>query len=376
MSESAQPLVQPVHSTSAWPLALVYSVLIVFASLFPFDGWRAQGIAPHVFLFAKIPPPYWTWFDVNTNIVGYGPLGFFLALALMRSGRPRAAVPVAALAGALLSLSMEFLQIYLPRRVPSNLDFVLNAAGTLIGALLALLLEKLGALSRWNAFRGKWMGEDGAGVLVLLALWPCALLFPAAVPFGLGQVLERVQDWSQDLLMGTPFEVWLPMGDSSLVPLSLVSEMLCVMLGLWIPTLLAYCVVRPMGRRVIAAVVVVVAGVGVTALSAALSWGPSHAWEWVDLQVRMGVWGGLGLAVIALPLSRRACSVLVLLVLVLHLSILNQAPMNAYFSQTLQAWEQGRFIRFYGLGQWLGWLWPYVTLAYVVARVSRREQPA
>ena len=50
-----------VQKTSAWPLALVYAVLIVFASLFPFDGWRAQGIDPLVFLTAKIPPPYWTW---------------------------------------------------------------------------------------------------------------------------------------------------------------------------------------------------------------------------------------------------------------------------------------------------------------------------
>ena len=117
-------------------------------------------------------------------------------------------------------------------------------------------------------------------------------------------------------------------------------------------------------------------GVGVTALSAALSWGPAHAWEWVDLPVRLGVWGGVGLAVIALPASRRMCAVLLLMVLMVHLSILNQAPTNVYFAQTLQAWEQGRFIRFYGLGQWLGWLWPYVTLAYVVVRVSKCEQPA
>ena len=82
----------------------------------------------------------------------------------------------------------------------------------------------------------------------------------------------------------------------------------------------------------------------------------------------------MGLAVIALVLPRRACAVLLLLMLVVHLSILNQAPMNAYFSQTLQTWEQGRFIRFYGLGQWLGWLWPYATLAYVVVRLSRRER--
>ncbi len=366
------PVISMRH-TSAWPLALVYSVLIVFASLFPFDGWRAQGIDPRVFLFAKIPPPYWTWFDVNTNIVGYAPLGFFLALALMRSGKPRLAVPLAFLAGTLLSLCMEFLQIYLPRRVPSNLDWVLNSGGTLIGALLAALLEKLGAVSRWSAFRSQWLGEGGAGVLVLLALWPFALLFPAAVPFGLGQVLERLDETLQDWLLNTPFEDWLPLGDFAMTPLSMVTEMFCVTLGLWVPCLLAYCAVRHMGRRVLAGGLLVAAGVGVTALSAALSWGPAHAWEWVDLPVRLGIWGGLGLAVIALPASRRICAVLLLLVLVLHLSILNQAPTNVYFAQTLQAWEQGRFIRFYGLGQWLGWLWPYVTLAYVVVRVSRRQ---
>jgi hypothetical protein len=56
-----------------------------------------------------------------------------------------------------------------------------------------------------------------------------------------------------------------------------------------------------------------------------------------------------------------------------QLALLNNAPLNAYFSQTLQTWEQGRFIRFYGLGQWLGWLWPYAAMAYILARVWRRD---
>ena len=43
------------------------------------------------------------------------------------------------------------------------------------------------------------------------------------------------------------------------------------------------------------------------------------------------------------------------------------------YKRQLQAWEQGRFIRFYGLGQWLGWLWPYAALMYVVLHVSRRD---
>jgi hypothetical protein len=79
------------------------------------------------------------------------------------------------------------------------------------------------------------------------------------------------------------------------------------------------------------------------------------------------------LAMLLLPVSRRACAAIVLLALMLHLSLLNQAPASAYFAHTLQTWEQGRFIRFNGLALWLGWLWPYVTLAYVLVRVSRSD---
>ena len=64
---------------------------------------------------------------------------------------------------------------------------------------------------------------------------------------------------------------------------------------------------------------------------------------------------------------------MLLVALVWHLALLNQAPTNVYFAQTLMQWEQGRFIRFYGLGQWLGWLWPYVALLYVLVRVSRKD---
>ncbi len=38
------------RKTSAWPLAQVYAALIVYASLYPFAGWRDQGIAPWAFL--------------------------------------------------------------------------------------------------------------------------------------------------------------------------------------------------------------------------------------------------------------------------------------------------------------------------------------
>jgi len=82
---------------------------------------------------------------------------------------------------------------------------------------------------------------------------------------------------------------------------------------------------------------------------------------------------GALLALLALPLSGRACAALLLLATVVHLSLLNQAPTSPYFAHTLQLWEQGRFLRFYGLSQWLGWLWPYAVLVVVLLRLSHRE---
>ena len=174
------------HKTAAWPLALLYSGLIVYASLYPFAEWRDQGIAPWTYLFTPLSP-YWTWFDVAINVIGYGPLGGLLALASVRSGGARRVVLVATLCGLVLSLFMETLQNYLPARVPSNVDLFLNLLGTWMGAVGALVLERMGAIDRWSRLRLRWFVDDARGALVLIALWPFALLFPAAVPLGLGQ---------------------------------------------------------------------------------------------------------------------------------------------------------------------------------------------
>jgi VanZ family protein len=369
------------HKTSAWPLAAAYVLLVVYASLYPFTGWRNQELPPWEFLFAGWPK-YWTGFDVAANIVGYIPLGFLLALSFMRRGNVRffrrhpnlAAVFVALAAGTALSLCMEALQNFLPSRVASNVDFGLNAGGTLIGAIAATALELAGAIDRWSQFRERWFIPEARGALVLLALWPFALLFPASVPLGLGQVFERLEGAVAEWLQATPFLEWLPIRDVELQPLVPAAELLCVALGAFIPCLLGYTILRSIGRRAVFAVVVVTLGTLVTALSAALSWGPSHAWAWVSLPVRLGLLFGLLLALLMLAVPRRGCAAVLLLALVVHLSVLNQAPASAYFADTLQAWEQGRFIRFNGLAQWLGWLWPYAVMAYVLLRVSRPDR--
>jgi hypothetical protein len=73
-----------------------------------------------------------------------------------------------------------------------------------------------------------------------------------------------------------------------------------------------------------------------------------------------------------LLLTARAAITLTLLVLAVQLTLLNQAPVDPYFEQTRQVWEQGRFVRFNGLTQWLGWSWPFAALSYVLLRLSGR----
>jgi VanZ family protein len=358
------------HKTAASPLALTYAALTLYASLYPFVDWRDQGIEPWAFLMAPIPR-YWTGFDVAINVVGYAPLGGLLALVALRTGRSSVALWAPIFVASLLSLCMETLQSYLPGRVPSREDWLLNTLGACVGTGVTVLLERLGAIDRWSRFRARWFVPHARGGLVLLALWPVALLFPAAVPFGLGQVVERLEWTLAEWLDDTPLAEWVPVRAAELQPLMPGTEVICVMLGLLIPCLLGSCVIRSRWRRALFVPMCVAVGLAVTALSAALSWGPSHAWAWLDLPAQVGMVAALGVGIVMALAPWRASAALLLLGLGLHLNLLNQAPESAYFAQTLQDWGQGRFIRFHGLAQWLGWLWPYAALVYVMTQIGR-----
>lgn len=315
-------------------------------------------------------PQYWTRFDLMANVLGYVPMGFLLALALLRARWGWLAVLLASLGSATLSFTMESLQSYLPIRVASNLDLGLNAAGGVLGALLAYVLERLGAIDRWRRFRARWFVQDSRGALILLALWPVGLLFPAPVAFGLGQVYERLEEALASLLQDTPFIEWLPLRELELQPLLPGVELICVALGALIPCLLGYTVIRGEGRRVLFAMSALLVGVLVSALSAALTWGPAYAWAWLSRPVELGLLAGAFVALVAVFVPRRMCAGLLILALVAQVVLLNAAPESAYFAVTLQSWEQGRFIHFNGLAQWVGWLWPYVAVLYLLTRLG------
>lgn len=355
----------------AWPVAMSYIALVVYASWFPFTGWRVQGIAPWSFLLAPWPA-YWTGFDVVANLLGYVPLGLLLTLAVARTGRGRGAWLAGALGSALLSLLLESGQSFLVQRVPSQVDWGLNTLGGALGAGLALWLLRWRVLGSWVQFRSRWLVPDTRGALVLLLTWPLAALYPTSVPFGLGQAWQRLEASLVRLTEGSVLQGWLPPAAPSL-PLSPLAEALVVALCVWAPVLLGYAVVRRPGQRLVFALlfagVLLAAGV----LSASLTFGPAHAWAWLSAPVSLGLVVALAMSAFALALGHRAAAVLSLLAWSFALGLLNRAPETAYFAQSLEIWEQGRFIRFHGLSQWLGWLWPYAAL-WVGVRLALRPQ--
>ncbi len=358
------------RKSAAWPVTWMYVALVVYASLYPFSNWRDQDIAPWSYLFAPVPR-YWSGFDMAINVLGYMPLGALLLLLTLRTSQRALPVLRAVLLVSVLSLVMEALQSYLPQRVASREDWLLNTVGAALGAGMAQAMVRWGWLAWWDDWRRRWLAPQSRGVLALLLAWPAALLFPAAVPFGVGQVWNRLTGYLETLL---PWEIKAAPPADFAAFLSPSSEILCVALGLLVPCLLGFCVVHSPRHRVALVAVMLAVGSAATGLSAALSWGPDHTWAWLNRNtftgVTLGVTAALALVRVATPVSAS----LALLALGLSVGLLNQAPDSPYFAQTLLAWEQGRFIRFNGIAQWLGWVWPYAAMGVALTHITGRRR--
>jgi VanZ family protein len=364
----------PRHRSSASVLALAYAALVLYASLYPLEGWRWPPGQQFGALAVLPRSPYHAAFDIYSNLLGYLPLGALLTLALRR--RRLSALPAAALAvmaASALSYGCEVMQQFVPSRVPSLEDYAMNSAGALAGALLALAALASGLVERWRIARQRWFARDGAMALALLALWPLGLLFPAPLPLGLGQVGGRLREWAEGLLEDVP---WAEAAYALLAaapaaePLRPLAEAAIVALGLLAPCLVAYSVVAPGWRRLALAAGALLLGMLGMTLSTLLNFGPAHALAWLTPTTLPGLGLGLLLAALAAPLPQRLAAGVGLVALTGLVLGVAQAPEDPYFAQSLQAWEQGRFVRFHGLAQWVGWLWPYAAMGWLLSRLG------
>ena len=110
-------------------------------------------------------------------------------------------------------------------------------------------------------------------------------------------------------------------------------------------------------------------------LSAALNFGPVHALAWLSPGVPPGLVAGALLAWACVPARPRTVAALGLVALTVEVAMVAQAPSDPYYADSLQAWEQGRFIYFHGLAQWVGWLWPFAAGATLFRRLARADDP-
>ncbi len=339
----------PRHRSSAVPLSWLYGGLIVYASLYPFVGWRVPGVGPFDFLLLGWPR-YWTWFDVISNLLGYLPFGFLLFVALIRNGmRSSVAAALACLSPTLLSLTMETLQNYLPRRVSSNVDLALNALGAALGVAIGVALHWHGGIARWQKLRDRWFVARSAGGLALLVLWPVGLLFPTAVPFGLGHVLGRIQPIIVDLLADTPAAAWTegwtnaaaPNPSSAAVSLSPSVELAIMVVGLLAPCLVAFTIAAQSWRRSLLVLGAVLLGVATMTLSTALNFGPTHAFAWMTQQALVALGVGTAAALLLSLVPRRVAAGFGLIALTALVMLSRRRPLTRISRRAFKVGSRG-----------------------------------
>lgn len=345
--------------------------LTIYASTFPFTGWRwPAGVGPW------LPwPRFHDRFDLIANLVAYVPLGALLVWR--REAPPLRLVLRTVLAASALSYALESLQHLLPSRVPSALDWLMNTAGAALGASIGLMLRHTGLARRIDDARALWFERHGADGIVLLVMWPLALLFPTPVPLGLGQVWDRMRDLVADILSGWPWgeRLLLEIGPGNVVstPLAPLTEVCAVALGLLGPCMAAYCMATSVRRRWLLAAGAASLALGMTTLSTALNFGPQHAMAWSTPTAVGGMALGLLLAWALIGIGRRVAAGIGLMAIAASVAMVAQAPADPYFAESLNAWEQGRFIRFHGMAQWIGWCWPYAAVGWLLVRIGGRD---
>jgi VanZ family protein len=367
------------HRSTAWPLAAVLAAVVVYASLYPFVGWRwPPGLSGPENLVLPWPRERYR-VDELSNFLGYVPLGALLVIAVVRSGgRPLVAFATALGAAALLSYSVELAQQFLPLRVPSLKDWVFNLGGAVTGAAVALMVHGAGYLAHWHSLRERWFVRNSAVAFILLLLWPVALLFPAPVPLGLGHVWGEVKTWVHAALANTPWAdeaaLWLPLATDRGRAVTRVQEVIVIALGLLAPCLVAYATTRAGWHRLLLVAGAVCLAIGMMTMSTALNFGAQHAWAWWLPQTGPALIIGAAAAVALAGLGTRWVAALGALSLAFLVSLVGQAPDDPYFAASLADWEQGRLVRFHGIAQWVGWLWPYAAMAWLVVRLVRPDE--
>ena len=334
-------------------LAIGYTLFIVYASLSPFSGWREQGMDFIEVLRAPVRLTY-TAFDAVINLLAYLPFGLLVGLVLRTRFSTFVSVILGLCLGALLSASMEYLQMYLPTRVSSNLDLLTNSTGALLGALLAVSMTSwawfFSRLTRWRSDLFRHGKEMDFG-LALLALWMFGQINPSLPMLG-NVFISGVARQPFVTLPHAPFNGW----EASAVTLNLL------MLGALMLTLLR------VPRNIVTALLVILSVVALAKfITAALLLKSWALLLWINSEAVLGMLLGMLLLLAALWLPRKVAIGFSTAAALCYFVIVNfvfddntpSAAMSIYH------WHYGHLLNYNGLAQTITLVFPLLLLFYL-----------
>jgi len=348
-----EPLITETRARLRTWLAIGYAMFIMYASLSPFSGWRSQGIDFIEMLGVPFRVTY-TAFDAALNLLSYLPFGLLVCLALRARFGAVASVNISLLLGMALSVSMEYLQMYLPARISSNMDVLSNSAGMLIGALLAVSITSwpwlLTRLTHWRSSLFQHGKEMDFG-LALLILWIFGQINPSLPMLG-NVFISEVARQPFVVLPSAPFDGW----ESIAVTLNLL------MLGTLLLTLL-----RAPSNVVTTLLVVLSVVALVKFIAAALLLRSWALLLWINSEAVLGMLLGMSLLLVLIWLTRAVAlgfgAVVALSYFVIVNFMINGNTPSAAMS--IYHWHYGHLLNYNGLAQTITLIFPILLLFHL-----------
>jgi VanZ family protein len=349
----------------AWILVVAYPLVIVYASLMPFRGWRTPP--DDILYFLTAPwPRFITLQDVAVNIAAYVPLGLLLSIGYGARHGPGRGVVVATLSATLLSLAMEAAQMFLPSRIATNVDLLANGLGALIGAMAAPLFAPTRILGgKLHAVRHRLFldGMTADVGLVIVGLWLVTQFHPNAQLFGTGGIRATFD---------------LPAQFAHTPMLALTAEGVVVLFNLLGVGLLMAACTRDGGRPLPPIAAVVGAALIIKVFTAAALVKVSMPLAWLTPGVYLGLGAGWFLLWGAVRLPRGAQLAAAAACIAIATVAINLAPDNPYRSPParLLAGGTSHFLSFSGIVRALSELWPLLAVGYLVFAFGKRRSGA
>jgi VanZ family protein len=343
-------------------LAFLYGLAIVYASLEPFSPWLPPPPGTPFFLFAG---SRWIRYDALVNVVAYVPFGFFVAL-LARGASPGRRIASGVIVGAAMGFAMESAQMYIPPRVASAYDLLMNVVGALAGASLATALARSPAArrlvyrARGRLFLPGHLGDVGVG---LLLLWLVAQMNPGIPLFAMAF------DDNSVTAVGSAV-VATPAPHDSADNFLLAAGSAFQMLGVGLFVVLLVKRRRNVGGIVAAMIVGALVMKGVAAL---VMLRPAVWQTWIKPAALVGISVGAILLRIAIVMPRPVQVALCAIALLSALGAPMLAPesLSGVVPAALFDWRYGQLLNYNALTRAALLLWPLLTAAWLFALAGR-----